>query len=136
MAWGNSRAFLRTHAQDRKEVTICMSSIDLTNEQVRRNFLRSQMKEGKGEFVVREKVVVFQGNDGSEYVAPESLVSELGFKLEDLKVVKTEVKPAEKSVAKPVAPADEEDSEEEIDEEKSEADEDEESKPKRGRGRK
>ena len=54
-----------------------MSSIDLTNPQVLRNFTIAQMREGKGEFTWKEKVLVFKGFDGSEYVVPEDVLREV-----------------------------------------------------------
>lgn len=54
-----------------------MSSIDLTNPQVLRNFTLTQMREGKGEFSWKEKVLVFKGFDGSEYVVPEDVLKEV-----------------------------------------------------------
>lgn len=47
-----------------------MSSIDLTNPQVLRNFLLSRMEEGKGTFSYREKVLVFNDEFGGQIVAP------------------------------------------------------------------
>jgi hypothetical protein len=127
----------------------CMS-IDLNNEQVRRNFLRTQMKEGKGSFAIREKVVVFKGLDGSEYVAPQDLVDELKIDVKKLPTVGAPSKPAKPT--KPAkAKAEEESEEEDADEseeapvEGAEAGEGEESeeeseekkptKPARGRGK-
>lgn len=54
-----------------------MSSIDLTNPQVLRNYTLSQMREGKGEFSWKERVLVFKGLDGSEYVVPEDVLKEV-----------------------------------------------------------
>lgn len=48
-----------------------MSSIDLNNPGVLRNFLLGQMKEGNGEFYEREKVVVFKDVAGNEYVVSD-----------------------------------------------------------------
>lgn len=54
-----------------------MSSIDLSNPQVLKNWLIAQMKEGKGEFLYKEKVLVFRSPDGSEYVAPKEVLAEV-----------------------------------------------------------
>jgi hypothetical protein len=60
-----------------------MSSIDLGNPQVLKNWLLCQMREGKGEFVYKEKVLVFRTADGSEYVAPPEISK-------DIEVIKKE----------------------------------------------
>jgi len=54
-----------------------MSSIDLSNPGVLKNFLISQMKENKGEFVYREKVLLFKDNMGNEFIAPEEILKDL-----------------------------------------------------------
>lgn len=54
-----------------------MSSIDLSNPQVLKNWLIGQMKEGRGEFCYKEKVLVFRMKDGSEYIAPEEVLKEV-----------------------------------------------------------
>lgn len=47
--------------------------MDLSNPQVLKNHLISQMKEGKGSF--REKTVtVFTSEDGMEFIAPQEVV--------------------------------------------------------------
>ena len=48
-----------------------MSSIDLTNPKVLRSFLLNQMKEGKGEFYEKEKVVAFKDLNGNEFIVPD-----------------------------------------------------------------
>jgi hypothetical protein len=54
-----------------------MSSIDLTNPQVLKNYLKSLMREGKGEFSVKNNVVVFKDIYGSEYIAPQDILKEM-----------------------------------------------------------
>jgi len=50
-----------------------MSSIDLSNPQVRANWMKAQMKAGLGKFETRSDVVVFVHEDGSEMVAPAGM---------------------------------------------------------------
>ena len=54
-----------------------MSSIDLSNQKVLRNYLKTQMNEEKGELVYREKVLIFRDNAGNEMVAPDDFVKDL-----------------------------------------------------------
>lgn len=53
-----------------------MSSIDLTNSQVLKNYILGQMRESKGEFHIKEKVLVFREKNGAEFVVPEELEKE------------------------------------------------------------
>jgi hypothetical protein len=48
-----------------------MSSIDLSNPGVLRNFLLSQAREGNGEFTEKENVVVFKDKIGLETVVSD-----------------------------------------------------------------
>lgn len=50
-----------------------MSTPDYSNPQVLKNFLLSQMKEGKGEFLEKKDVLVFRDEVGNEYVAPDEV---------------------------------------------------------------
>lgn len=54
-----------------------MSSIDFSNPQVLKNFLLCQMREGKGNFIFKQKVLIFRDNSGNEYVAPEEVLKEV-----------------------------------------------------------
>ena len=54
-----------------------MSSIDLSNPKVLRNYLLTQMQEGKGKLLYREKVLIFKDNAGNEVVAPAEFVQDL-----------------------------------------------------------
>ena len=54
-----------------------MSSIDLKDPQVLANHLRAQVKEGKGEFEVRDNVVVFINKDGGETIAPADIAADI-----------------------------------------------------------
>jgi hypothetical protein len=48
-----------------------MSSIDLSNPKVLRNYLLAQIQEGRGNFHIRERVLVFRDVNGNEVVVPE-----------------------------------------------------------------
>jgi hypothetical protein len=50
-----------------------MSGIDLSNAQVLKNYVTSQILEGKGQIYIKEKVKVFRTDSGMEYVMPEDL---------------------------------------------------------------
>ena len=54
-----------------------MSSIDLSNKSVLKNFLLTQMREGNGEFYYKEKVLVFKDFNGNEYVAPDEILKDV-----------------------------------------------------------
>lgn len=54
-----------------------MSSIDLSNSKVLKNFLLGQMREGNGEFTLKEKVLVFRDKAGNEYVCPDEMLKEV-----------------------------------------------------------
>jgi len=54
-----------------------MSSIDFSNPQVLKNFLLCQMREEKGEFSFREKVLVFRDHNGNEFLAPKEILDEV-----------------------------------------------------------
>lgn len=75
-----------------------MSSIDLTNAQVLRNYLISRMKEGKGKFVYREKVLVFKDKTGTEMIAPEEVLEHLEKK--EQKAIKPEKSEGKKTTEK------------------------------------
>jgi hypothetical protein len=53
-----------------------MSKIDFTNPVVLRNYIQSQIAEGKGEKIVKEKVTVIKTFLG-EFVCPDELVAEI-----------------------------------------------------------
>lgn len=53
-----------------------MSDIDLSNPKVLKNYLLGMMREGRGNFSFREKVLVFRDVNGNEYLAPEELLKE------------------------------------------------------------
>ena len=48
-----------------------MSSIDLSNPKVLRNYLLCQMREGRGTFYVKEKVLAFRDVNGNEIIVPD-----------------------------------------------------------------
>lgn len=84
-----------------------MSGIDLNNPKVLQNFIRTQVTEGKGEYEVREEVVIFKSENGSEFIVPGDLGEETMAKIktkakkvkkEDTK--KTDVKEAKKEETK------------------------------------
>ena len=50
-----------------------MSSIDLTNDQVRANYIKSKIQEGEGDFYLRKEVTVFMDESGREYVVPQDM---------------------------------------------------------------
>ena len=54
-----------------------MSELDFSNPQVLKNFLLCQMREGKGEFIFKQKVLIFRDKNGSEFVAPEEVLKEV-----------------------------------------------------------
>lgn len=53
-----------------------MGSIDLTNQQVLQNYIKTLIRDGKGEFA-EKKLMIFKAHDGSEYVVPDALAKEL-----------------------------------------------------------
>lgn len=57
-----------------------MSGINLQDPQVLKNYIKSQILEGKGEYVVKENVLVFKGNDGNQFIVPDDLKSEMDVK--------------------------------------------------------
>ena len=69
-----------------------MSSNDLTNPQVLKNHLLSQMKEGKGKFYYKQNVVVFRDKTGSEFIAPKEIAEEKLAKIEKEKEEKKNLK--------------------------------------------
>ena len=50
---------------------------DLSNPQVLKNWLKSQMKEGNGKFVHKKDVLIFRMEDGSEFIAPPEILKEI-----------------------------------------------------------
>lgn len=54
-----------------------MSDIDLRDPQVLRNWLTSQMQEGRGTFQRRDQVLVFKNDAGSEFVVPDGVAKDL-----------------------------------------------------------
>ena len=58
-----------------------MSSIDLSNSQVLRNFLLCQAREGKGKLFEKEKVLCFKNEAGLEYIIPDEYAEEIRGKL-------------------------------------------------------
>lgn len=55
-----------------------MSSINLSNPKVLKNYLLCQAQEGKGKFSVKEKVVIFVNNEGLETIVPDDVAAEIG----------------------------------------------------------
>lgn len=53
-----------------------MSDINYSDPQVLKNWIKSQMKEGKGEFYVKPEVHIFKIND-IEFIVPEDMVQKL-----------------------------------------------------------
>lgn len=72
-----------------------MSSIDLSNPKVLKNFIKSQANEERGEFEYRDDVLVFTDNDGNQFVAPEDLKDEIKIKAKRKKAEKLEPKDSE-----------------------------------------
>lgn len=54
-----------------------MSSIDMQNPKVLKNFLTNQAKEGKGTFFVKEKVICFRNKEGLEFIVPDEVPQEI-----------------------------------------------------------
>jgi len=53
-----------------------MSKIDLNNPKVLGNYLRTLVKEGKGKFKTKEKVLVMELDRGGEIVVPDDIREE------------------------------------------------------------
>lgn len=70
-----------------------MSSIDFGNPQVLANFVKSQIKEGKGEFIEKKDVTVFVSENGMQHVVTDDIKVEKEKKVEVAEEVKEE--PAE-----------------------------------------
>ncbi len=54
-----------------------MSSIDLSNPKVLGNFIKGLMREGHGEFLHLENVVVFKDANNNQYVVPQEILNEV-----------------------------------------------------------
>lgn len=50
-----------------------MSKVNLGNPKVLQNFIKNQIKEGKGKYEVRKEVKIFIDDSGSEFVVPVEL---------------------------------------------------------------
>lgn len=61
-----------------------MSSVDLKNPKVMRNYLMSQASEGNGTFELKQNVVIFKNKEGQEMIVPDEMQEE---KLLELGVV-------------------------------------------------
>jgi len=62
-----------------------MSSINLGDTQVLKNFVKNQIKELKGKIVEKEKVLVFVDTAGNEFVVPDDIREEVEIKIEKKK---------------------------------------------------
>ena len=70
-----------------------MSSIDLGNPKVLKNFIRTRMSEANGEVIEKEKVAIFKDEVFGEFLIPEDMEVDVKKKVE-------KKKEAKKSVAK------------------------------------
>lgn len=78
-----------------------MSNINLSNPQVLSNLIKAKIREGKGKYFTRDKVMCFRDEDGSEYLVPKELVETLTPKdFKEEKVKKEEKAKEEKPKAK------------------------------------
>ena len=75
-----------------------MSSIDLSNPKVLKNYIKSQVNEERGDFEYRDDVLIFVDNDGNQFVAPEDIKDEIKIKAKIKR--STPAKDAEEAKAK------------------------------------
>lgn len=54
-----------------------MSSIDLSNPNVLKNFINGLIREGKGTFVHQENVIIFKDINNNQYVVPQEILNEV-----------------------------------------------------------
>ena len=97
-----------------------MSEIDYSDDRVMKNWLKSQMQEGKGDFSERKEVLIFTAESGVEFLVPTEWEEELGLGTEQEQSEEEELKTLIGEADKALRQTEDLDEEDELDESEDE----------------